>query len=136
MNRVVHFEIHAAEPERAATFYSDVFGWEINEWVVPGVDMPDEHRYWMVATGAEGEPGINGGIIFRRGAPPAEGQPVNSYICTIGVASLDDTIAKAIAAGGTLTVPKMPIRGVGWLAYSKDTEGNIFGILQEDKDAG
>ena len=27
MNRVVHFEIHAADPERAARFYGEVFGW-------------------------------------------------------------------------------------------------------------
>jgi len=32
-------------------------------------------------------------------------------------------------------VPKMPIPGVGWLAYAKDTEGNIFGIMQPDANA-
>jgi hypothetical protein len=26
----------------------------------------------------------------------------------------------------------MPIPGVGWLAYAKDTEGNIFGMMQRD----
>ena len=67
---------------------------------------------------------------------PAEGQAVNAYVCTIGVASVDEYVGKALAAGGTLAVPKMPIKGVGWLAYCKDTEGNIFGMMQEDRSAG
>lgn len=135
MNRVVHFEIHAADPQRAATFYRDVFGWEIQEWVIPGVELPDEHRYWMVGTGDAGEPGINGGLLFRRGAAPVDGQAVNAFVCTVGVASVDESVAAALAAGGTLAVPKMPIKGVGWLAYAKDTEGNIFGMMQSDSQA-
>lgn len=136
MNRVVHFEIHASDPERAATFYRAVFGWTINEWVIPGVEMPPENRYWLVGTGPDGEPGINGGILVRRGESPADGQPVNAYICTIGVASLDAAVAKALASGGAAVLPKMPIKGVGWLAYCRDTEGNIFGMMQDDRTAG
>jgi uncharacterized protein len=136
MNRVIHFEIHATDPERAARFYHDVFGWEIKEWLVPGAELPKENRYWLVITGSEGEPGINGGILFRRGAAPAGEQAVNAYVCTIGVASVDESVKKALAAGSTVALPKMPIRGVGWLAYCKDTEGNIFGMMQEDKQAG
>lgn len=135
MNRVVHFEIHSADPERAATFYRDVFGWTTNEWVVPGVEVANENRYWLVATGPDGTPGINGGILFRRGAPPAGGQPVNAYVCTIGVASLDASLARALAAGATSVLPKMAIRGVGWLAYCKDLDGNIFGMMQDDRNA-
>jgi uncharacterized protein len=135
MDRVIHFEIHASDPERAAGFYSGVFGWNIKEWLIPGVALPNENRYWMVTTGSENEPGINGGILFRRGAAPADGQPVNAYICTIGVASVDNTLAKAVASGGAIALPKMPIKGVGWIAYCKDTEGNIFGIMQDDKNA-
>jgi uncharacterized protein len=135
MNRVIHFEIHAADPERAAKFYRDVFGWKIEEWKIPGVEVPKENRYWLVGTGSEKEPGINGGILFRRSAPPAEGQAVNAYVCTIGVPSLDECVGKAVAAGASIALPKMPIKGVGWLAYCKDTEGNIFGMMQEDKNA-
>ena len=135
MSRVVHFEIHAADPERAAAFYRLVFGWNINEWTIPGVEVPNENRYWMVVTGSSPEPGIDGGILVRRGAPPAGGQPVNAYVCTVGVSSLDEYVDKALAAGGTLALPRMPIKGVGWLAYCKDTEGNIFGIMEADQNA-
>jgi len=136
MNRVIHFEIHAADPERAAGFYRDVLGWAIKEWTIPGVELPKENRYWLVTTGAEPEPGINGGMLIRRGAAPVAGQAVNAYICTVGVASLEESLAKAVAAGGAIVLPKMPIKGVGWLAYCADPEGNIFGMMQDDKAAG
>jgi uncharacterized protein len=136
MNRVVHFEIHAANPERAARFYSDVFGWNINEWLIPGVQLPDENRYWLVSTGDQKTPGIDGGLLFRRGQAPSEGQPVNAYVCTMSVDSVDASVTKVQAVGGTIALAKMPIKGVGWIAYGKDTEGNIFGMMQEDKNAG
>ncbi len=135
MNRVVHFEIHASDPERVAEFYRAVFGWSIQEWKVPGVELPPENRYWLVGTGNDPDPGINGGLLIRRGAPPTDGQAVNAFICTIGVESTDATMAKAVAAGGAIALPKMPIRGVGWLGYCKDVEGTIFGVMQSDANA-
>lgn len=132
MPRVIHFEIHAADPERAATFYRAVFGWQISEWKIPGVELPDENRYWLVGTGDSAEPGINGGLLIRRGPPPSDGQAVNAYICTIGVPSVDEALANVVAAGGRQALPKMPIVGVGWLAYGKDTEGNLFGMMEAD----
>ena len=35
MPRVVHFEIHAENPERAIEFYSGLFGWEVMKWEGP-----------------------------------------------------------------------------------------------------
>ena len=45
MGRVVHFEIHADDPERAVKFYRGVFGWDVTKWDGP-VD------YWLVDHGA------------------------------------------------------------------------------------
>src|SRR3989338_2725284 len=100
MKRVVHFEIHAEEPERAAEFYRAIFGWDIKEWVVPGVEMPEENRYWLVMTGKETEPGVNGGIVKRRGPAPKGGEPVTSYVCTVDVPDLGETLADVAKAGG------------------------------------
>ncbi|HVS36019.1 MAG TPA: VOC family protein [Gemmataceae bacterium] len=125
MSRVVHFEIHAEKPERAAKFYAAVFGWTIQKWAGP-VD------YWLITTGSAEQRGIDGGLLLRRGPAPAEGQPVNAYVCTISVASVDDSVAAVIANGGTIVLAKMPVPGVGWAAHAKDTEGNIFGMLQPD----
>jgi hypothetical protein len=136
MNRIIHFEIQSGNPERAARFYKEVFGWEIHEWVLPGVEMIEENRYWMVMTGPETEPGINGGLVFRRGPAPAEGQPVNAFVCTMGVADLDKSVKKVINAGGSVPLTRMPIKGIGYWASCTDTEGNLFGMLQEDPNAG
>jgi hypothetical protein len=125
MNRVGHFEIHAENPERAAGFYSSLFGWEIKNWGGPV-------EYWLVTTGPDGTPGINGGILRRRGPGPADGAPVNAYVCTIIAGDLDAIISGVPAKGGSIALPKMPVPGLGWLAYFKDTEGNIFGAMQSD----
>lgn len=54
---------------------------------------------------------------------------------TIGVADVDETVAVVERSGGQVVVPKMAVPTIGWLAYCKDTEGHIFGILQPDSAA-
>ena len=126
-NRVTHFEIHAADPQRSIAFYSGLLGWEFKQW--GGQD------YWIISTGPDSEPGINGGLLPRRGEGPLQGQAVNAYVCTASVNSLDGSIEKALSLGGTVAVPKMPIPTVGWLAYVLDPDGNIFGMIQPDAEA-
>ncbi len=128
MARVVHFEIHAEDPERAIAFYSSVLGWQFTQWDTGGME------YWMIKTGPSEEPGIDGGLMRRHGL--IDGQAVIAYVCTVNVTDLDGTLQEALAAGATLALPKMPIPSVGWLAYVKDTEGNIFGMMQNDPTAG
>jgi predicted enzyme related to lactoylglutathione lyase len=121
MPRVVHFEINADEPDRAAKFYSDVFGWNINKWEGP-------NDYWLVDTQEGEEPGINGGIMKR---PHPDLHTVN----VIGVNNIDEFATGIMEAGGKIAKAKMAVTGVGWLAYCLDTEGNMFGIMQPDESA-
>ena len=121
MPRPIHFEIPADDPARATAFYRDVFGWKFQKWEG---DMP----YWMITTGANGEPGIDGGLMPRP-------QPGASTVNTIGVASLDTTLESIQSKGGQTVVPKMAIPGIGWLAYCVDTEGNTFGVMEADEKA-
>lgn len=125
MSRVIHFEIQAEQPERAIQFYSTLFDWKFQQY---SGGMP----YWLISTGPKDEPGIDGGLLPRRGGKPVDGASVNCYVCTVDVASVDAAIKNAVDAGGVNVVPKMPVPGVGWLAYCKDTEGNIFGVMQND----
>jgi len=126
MPRVIHFEIHATDPERAVRFYSGAFGWSFQKYDGP-------MAYWLITTGSEGEPGIDGGLLQRQG--PLDGEGVSAYVCTIDVPDLDAAIETVTGAGATLAWPKNPIPGVGWLAYAKDPEGNLFGMLQSDPEA-
>ena len=114
MPRVVHFEIPADNPTRAAGFYRTVFGWEIKKW--EGMD------YWLAATGKKEEMGIDGAIMGRDTAA--------TVVNTIGVSSIDEYREKVKRNGGTLVTEKSEIPGVGWFCYCKDTEGNLFGILE------
>lgn len=121
MGRIVHFEIAADDMNRAVNFYQSAFDWDIRKW-----DGPME--YHLARTGEEGTPGINGGLYPRNGDMPG-------VINTIGVDSIDQTLEKVTSAGGTVVMPKHPIPNVGWLAYCKDTEGNMVGVMQEDASA-
>ena len=89
MNRVVHFEIHAADPQKLAKFYADVFGWSTNH--IPQFD------FWILDTGT-GE-GISGGLVKRRGPDAHVGAPINAFVCSLGVDSVDASLRKALAAG-------------------------------------
>jgi predicted enzyme related to lactoylglutathione lyase len=121
MSRVIHFEIPATEPDRAAAFYGKAFGWKFDKW-------PGPMEYWMVVTGKEGEPGINGGMMKKPGS-------IASTTNTIGVDSVDSAIAAVLKAGGKNIMPKTPIPTVGYFAYCEDTEGNVFGVMQADPNA-
>lgn len=121
MPRVVHFEINAEKPERAVEFYEKVFGWKVETW------GPVE--YWLITTGKEGESGINGGLSRREtGAGP-------STVNTIDVPSVDEFAKKVEKNGGTVVLPKHAILGVGWIVYFKDTEGNLWGMMEADESA-
>ena len=124
MGRVLHFEIHAADPDRAERFYVEVFGWSVQRY--PG---PIDYR--LLTTGPDEDAGINGAIVERQGpVQPEIGQAVNAFVCTIGVDSIDHTERAVAAAGGQQVVPRMLVPGIGQLAYFTDPEGNIFGALQ------
>ncbi len=126
MARVVHFEIHTENPERAIQFYQKSFGWEFQKWEGP-------MDYWLVMTGPKDQPGIDGGLVPRQGE--IDGQAVIAYVCTIDVPDIDATVSTVEKNGGTIAVPKMAVPTVGWLVYFKDTEGNIFGAMQTDPEA-
>lgn len=121
---VVHFEIPADQPERAAEFYRELFGWKIEH-------MGGPMDYWLVntvPTDAEGrptEPGVNGGLM-RRMMP--EQIPVNY----ISVENVDQFARKAESLGAKVVVPRTPVPGMGWFAQLTDTERNIFAIWQHD----
>ncbi len=51
------------------------------------------------------------------------------------MSNVDETVASAQRLGATVALPKMAIPTVGWLAYLKDTEGNLFGVMSNDPSA-
>jgi predicted enzyme related to lactoylglutathione lyase len=123
MNRVTHFEIYTDDPQTVQPFYQDVFGWKFSKFEGGPIE------YWLVTTGDDKEPGINGGMTR-----PREGQSPGT-LNTVAVKSIDQTVRKIEQRGGKICVPKMAIPKVGWLAYATDPAGNVFGIIEPDTNA-
>ncbi|MCL5113620.1 MAG: VOC family protein [Patescibacteria group bacterium] len=128
-NRVVHFEIEAQDKERAKKFYSQAFGWEMQQM---GQDFGD---YVVVKTGEDTgkmeDMGINGGI-YQLGEGKKE---VNAYRCVIGVGDVNKAMADVKKAGGKVLSEKPDdIPNVGLFAKCEDTEGNVFTLLQPSPD--
>lgn len=130
MPRPVHFEIHATDPATVRVFYEQVLGWRFQQW--------GENPYWLVNTGdgdpmtgkPHSEPGVDGGLLPRRGDAPSDGQPVNAFVMTVEVPDCDAYVERAVAAGGSIALPAADMQGIGRLAYVKDPDGNLLGMLQ------
>jgi uncharacterized protein len=118
MPTVMHFEIPADDVERAKSFYSKLFGWEIKE--IPGMD------YWIITT--TGEKAVGGGLMKRQNPQ----LPIINYI---DVSSLDKYAAEVEKLGGKIIVPKTAIPEMGYFAICLDTENNAFGIFEDNKNA-
>ena|SRR3989338_298510 len=131
-NRVVHSEVQVDNVERAKKFYGGVFGWDFQDWPMPGGEP-----YIGVMTASKGstEAGINGGMLKRPCPAPAVGQGTNAYVCTMQVDNFDETAKKILSAGGIVAMPKFALAGMAWQGYFLDTEGNTFGVHQPDKNA-
>ncbi len=122
MSRIVHFEIVGHDLDRMAKFYTDTFGWKVKKWEGPT-------EYWLVITGEDSAPGINGGLGRR--SSPEEQRTTN----TLEVKDAKAVLAAVEKNGGKVTHALHAIPGVGWQAYCADTEGNVFGIHQNDPNA-
>ena len=120
MPKIIHFEVPAKDTKRAVAFYKKAFGWKFIKYV--GMD------YWLATAGEDKEPGINGAIAKKD-------ETHLTTINTVSVPSFEEAVKKIKAAGGEILGPKMTVPSVGYMAYCKDTEGNIFGIMQMDPKA-
>jgi predicted enzyme related to lactoylglutathione lyase len=76
-------------------------------------------------------PGINGGLLRRRGETPPIGGPVNAFVCTIGVDDIDAALEAVRRAGSKgMAMDKTEFPNYGWVAYFFDPAGNIVGLHQ------
>lgn len=113
MSRVIGFEMSSQEPEKAATFYSRVFGWETVE---------QDWEYWSISTGQR--EGIIGGI--SKG--PSD-YPHGTRI-QIEVDSIDEAVKKAIENGAKVVREKMEFDDF-YLSYLVDPVGIGIGLYEK-----
>lgn len=115
--KLVHFEISAKDTARAKRFYTKLFGWQITDAGMPGVE------YHLIKAGD----GPGGGL-----QPARDGEKrVDVYFDTDDI---DATVRQVRELGGTAE-DKQPVPGQGWFAPCSDTEGNPFSLWQNDPTA-
>ncbi len=129
MDKVVHFEIPVDDLARAKKFYGSLFGWQLEDYAMPGgvtytgirTTPVDEKTFMPTEPGA-----INGGMMQRSPA-------VSAPVVAINVSSVDEYVKKVEAAGCKVIMPKMEIEGMGYYAYVTDTENNVIGLWEDLK---
>jgi predicted enzyme related to lactoylglutathione lyase len=126
-NLVVHFEIHASEPQRLIDFYGELLAWRFEAF--------GDQEYWIIDTGegaigtdAPGR-GINGGLTRRQGPRPEAGAAINGCNIVVGVEDIDGLMRRAVELGGTEAVPATDWPGIGRGGYLLDPDGNMFGMI-------
>lgn len=110
---ITHTEIPVSDMERAKAFYAGLFGWQIDE--MPGFEG---YPMWQAPNDVSG-----GGLTPRT---EDDTQPL-SYV---EVDSIDETVAAAEAAGGSVAVPKTPISDTSASAVILDPDGNRIGLFE------
>ena len=119
-NPVIHFEVTGKDGARLASFFSELFGWQIDTDNPLGYGtMPREQNL-----GSDGV-GIAGGV--GQAQPGSPGQ-VTFYV---GVADVEASLTRAESLGGTrlfgpAEVPGTPIV----LGQFTDPEGRVIGLMQ------
>ncbi|WP_159621467.1 VOC family protein [Ruania rhizosphaerae] len=116
---ITHIDIPVSDTGAASRFYGELFGWQIAE--LPGFEG---YPMWQAPNKISG-----GGL-----APREEGftQP-RSYV---EVDSIEETLAKVTALGGSVVMDKQPISETSWWAIFTDTDGNTIGLYEGITEAG
>jgi uncharacterized protein len=116
---VVHFEIVGKDGEKLRSYYSDLFGWEI--------DADNPMNYGVVQREGNVNPdgiGIGGGV----GVGP-DGYPGHVTVY-VEVPDVEAALAKAERLGGTRTMgPEKVMEGVE-IGLFTDPEGHTIGLLK------
>jgi predicted enzyme related to lactoylglutathione lyase len=108
---IVHLEITGQDGEKLQTFFSDLFGWQLN------ADNPMNYGTGM----------INDDIGLGVGAAP-EGP--GAAVFYIGVDSVADTLGKAESLGGKTVMPSSEVPGGPTIGLFTDPEGHMVGLFE------
>ncbi|MBK9033597.1 MAG: VOC family protein [Myxococcales bacterium] len=112
-NPFVHLDLTTGDVAAAKAFYGAIFGWKFQDF--PAMN-------W---TGIDVGGGVGGGM-----GPKQSPEQPTAWTAYVDVADVDQTVARAAAAGATILMPKMEVPGMGWLAVLADPQGAVIGIWQ------
>jgi len=115
---VVHFEVIGKDGAKLQSYYSDLFGWDI--------DAGNEMGYGMVQrdgnTNSDGV-GIGGGV---GGGPEGYDGHVTFYV---EVPDVEAALARAEELGGTRVMGPEDMSGGPTIGQFRDPEGHVVGVV-------
>lgn len=109
-------ELATTDPEAAAAFYADQFGWELPE----PMDMGEMGKYQFVAKGE-----LTYGAIMRR---QNEGQPV-AWLPYFAVPSIAEARRAVETNGGKVWMGPHEVPGGDWIIVASDPQDAPFGLV-------
>jgi uncharacterized protein len=120
------FQVLARDPQRAMAFYTGLLCWSF-------LPSQPEGRTWRIQLADPGPNGIHGVLVHSRQILVGE-TPFRGFSSLPGFAfavpSLVDALANVERLGGTVLTGIGEVEGVGQHAGFRDTEGNVFALLQ------
>lgn len=115
MHKLVHVDIQSTDLEKSKAFYSELFGWRMQQW------SPD----YALFEYADGSGGGGFSLVERMPDPCIE--------IYIEVADIEAVLSRAVALGGEIVTGKTEIGGgYGFLARFRDCCGCLMGIWSKE----
>jgi len=114
-NPFVHVELNTPDPEKAKTFYSKLFQWQLED--VPNPAAPSS-TYTMIKVGS----GTGGGIMKQIPGGPS------GWLAYVEVDDIQAATAKAKSLGGKVMKDVTEVMGMGWLSFIQDPTGAVLGL--------
>jgi predicted enzyme related to lactoylglutathione lyase len=115
---MVHLEIPAGDTQKARDFWGSLFGWQ---WQAVEGGPTEYHMTRFSET--------TGGAIYEPDPANKRGPRVYFDVDDINAAT------KRVGELGGEAGEAQPVPGMGWFSINKDTEGNEFGLWQNDENA-
>jgi predicted enzyme related to lactoylglutathione lyase len=107
-------QLNTSDPEAAQRFYSELFGWRIEQ--MAGGDTP----YWGIYRGDR----VNGGMMPL---PPGSGVP-SHWLVYFGIDDIDAAAEQIGSSGGTIMIPPQEVPG-GRIVVAQDPQGAVFALF-------
>ncbi len=116
-NPFVHVELNTPDPEKAKSFYSELFQWQLED--VPNPSVPSG-TYSMIKVGE----GTGGGIMKQVPGGPS------GWLAYVEVDDIRVATKKAKSLGGEVMKDVTEVAGMGWLSFIRDPTGAVLGLWQ------
>jgi len=114
-NPFVHLELNTPDPEKAKTFYSQLFQWKLES--IPNPAVPSG-SYTMIEVGS----GTGGGIMKQIPGGPS------GWLAYVEVDDVRATTQQVERLGGKVMKDVTEVPGMGWFSIIQDPTGSMLGL--------